>query len=192
MVVEEADLKYQQHIDVFRELFIDDVYQAHRVFDEGDLWLDIGCHTGWFSWLAIAHGSAVVGGVDCDIEALQTYVGAIAHSMSFCSLIENHEQLQQAFDAFVIENRGFNSVKMDIQGGERFLLSGRGMEPFHSPAGSAIDKLLLEWHYPERLPELITTLENDVFNVELVERHEDVLTREDTHIVFATRKPFTS
>ncbi len=161
---------------IAHELFVDDVYRAGEVFEPTDRWLDVGCHHGWFTKLAQVYGAGVVAGVDRDGFALTKY--ANVNPISKVEQVDSSNSLAKLVDRF-----NPTAVKLDIQGAERFLIRVDGLE---WARGSIIDKLLLEWHQPTIL-HLVDCLEAFGFMIQFADRHVDVLTGEDTYIVYAVR-----
>lgn len=155
-------------IDVAHELFVEDVYHAETIFDDGDRWLDVGCHAGYFSLLALIHGTKVVGGVDVDTRRVNEFQYAPA---LLCNLSTNDDLRT------LIETTNANAVKLDIQGAESFLLA-------HNPD---VNKLVVEWHYPEIIMSLLGCLESYSFKIIFCDAAIDILTREETYIVYARR-----
>ena len=167
-----------EDLSVSKEMFLDDVYRAQRVFDSEDRWLDVGSHTGWFSRLAQTHGAAVVGGVDSDVEAIIRYGYLVPGVEVWNAHIESSNQL-----AKIIDKANPTAVKIDIQGAEDFLEDG-----LHWTFGTSVNKILIEWHYPEKLVEILSVFEGDNYHISFADRAVDILTGQTTYIIFATRR----
>lgn len=161
------------------ELFRDDVYRASRVFAEGQTWLDVGCHVGLFTKLALLHGASVVGGVDADPAMCDAYTD-LHEQPAVLSMIDTAEDVITVLE----QTGGANALKMDIQGSEIDILS-RSSELAKL---SAFDTLLFEYHQPESLVELMRSLTRNNYVVDFIDATTDsLMVGHPTFIVHAVK-----
>lgn len=186
--------------DVIEELLGGDVYDLRMFTEEGDVWVDAGCHVGLFSIAAMMAGADVSVMFDVD-PALAFCAEANARSFLTQQLIRSdytRERIRPTGYAEEIRGPGLlvgagmqtrevwekhikrSCLKMDIQGSEEAtLLLGGSRE-----LAAAFDAMVLEWHY-EDLDYLYSLLTQGGWKVTGSDPHCDVLTSIDTQIVWA-------
>lgn len=165
-------------LSVAQEILRDDVYHAERVFAPVDRWLDVGCHHGWFSLLARLHGAHIACAVDADREVVDRYELLNEVSVTVDEVASSN-QLAKHVDA-----TRANAVKIDIQGAESFLVHAGG---FEWTRGTLVKKLLIEWHYPDWTG-FVDVLEDNGFAVVFADEATDILTGENTYIIYAEKR----
>lgn len=190
-------LEYDGIVD---ELLLHDIYNLQNFTEQGDVWVDAGCHVGMFAIAAMMAGADVSVMYDMD-PTMAWCAEANARSFLMQQLIRDYrprirtvavaERLDRP-DALVAAGmqtqgvwRDFGKracLKLDIQGAEQAILALDGPKKL----ATAYDQLVLEWHFPDDLLWLTEALERGGWQVDAVKQHEDILLRTNTHIVWAT------
>lgn len=167
--------------DLRTELFRDDIYRAHRVFNTEQVWFDVGCHIGLFTNLAEAYGAHVAGGIDADPHRTDEYRIRVAHP-AITKTITTADDIIDALHHIEGQNPAANALKMDVQGAEvPILTSSRGVKTL----ADRFHTLLFEYHEPESLLTALLVLETYGYGINFIDAATDALTGEPTHIVHA-------
>lgn len=174
----------EQERNIIREIFVDDGYRAGLVFQEDDIWLDVGCHHGWWSTMALAMGVTVAGGIDMDRQAVLRYNTLVGPDATAVQVeITGHTDLRTAYYDFANNGKQANAAKIDIQGAEKFLLMDKG-----GAYGLAqlFNKLLFEWHDANQLVAMLERLVQ-YYRVVWVQLTQDTMTEKPAYLVYAIR-----
>jgi hypothetical protein len=107
------------NLSVMTEIFSQDAYWAKQTFKPGEVWMDVGCHHGWWSVLARSHGARIGVAVDSDAGAIERY-HEVTRDFNSGVFVYNHtvtsadELIHMARSA----PEKIDAIKIDIQGAE--------------------------------------------------------------------------
>ena len=174
-------------------------YNASGFIKPGELWVDAGSHLGVFSIAVLQRGATPVTMIDCNerllrraswsvrgfvrlVEAMQSLPsGSIMRPYPVHTMIREAHDITRVLGAKV---SGYTyGLKLDIQGHEAGVLDPAGA----AALGRIFGKLIVEWHDPDMLTQVLRVLEGAGWHVAAMHRHEDVLLETETYILFATR-----
>jgi len=179
---------HDELVNLRAELFRDDVYRAERVFDGGQLWLDVGCHVGLFSTLAEVHGATVLGGVDADPLMCDAYMDRHPQP-AVLATIAHVTDIVQVLNGFGDVSHHANALKMDIQGAEVPILTS----VVQVANLAQFDTLLFEYHQPASLPVMLHALSENGYEIDFIDATTDaLLIGQPTFIVHARRPEATA
>jgi hypothetical protein len=168
--------------DLKRELFRDNVYRAERVFNDTQLWLDVGCHVGLFTTLAQAYGAAVIGGVDADPLMVDAYHDEHLLSANVATITTAYDIIK-IIDSYGTIGEHVNALKLDIQGSEVEMLQNWRQTRV---LAAQFKTLLFEYHDHDSLLACLSSLEANAYTVRFVDEATDALTGQPTYIIHAT------
>jgi hypothetical protein len=189
--------------DVIEEIIPEDggpgCYNVPGFIKPGELWVDAGSHLGVFSIAVLQRGATPVTMIDCSesllrravwsvrgfvrlVEAMQSLPsGSIMRPYPVQTMIHEAQDITRVLGAKV---SGYTyGLKLDIQGHESGVLTPAGA----AALGRIFGKLIVEWHDPDMLTQVLRVLEGAGWYISTMHRHEDVLLETETYILFATR-----
>lgn len=199
-VAHPQSINRREVLEIKEEIFSEDAYGLSILSGPGDIWTDIGCHVGLFSLAAITVGAEVSAVVDMDIEAarcaawnIEQYrqridvrglYGSRMPTAVFSGEINRHDELVEMSmltKEMWEEGRNRACLKMDIQGAETSVFDKGGAIAL----AEAFDVMVFEWHYDR---DIAWFLEQNMWNIDRMHRHEDALLKTQTKIFWATSR----
>ncbi len=185
--------------DVIKEVLAEDTYGLASATEEGDVWVDAGCHVGLFSIAAMMCGADVCSMIDMDAEMAWSAeanarryfyqqvvrsdmsrsrlspIGFADEISSSCQLIEHAMLAKEHWSGI---KRA--CLKLDIQGAEASVFADG-----FSDLSEAFDVMVMEWHRPEMMESMTHRMEHNGWSIDGISSHTDVLLNTNTHIVWA-------